>query len=69
MIRGPSQLTLRLCMIAIACLGLNLWLFRFGWIAGLIGLNVSKHVLIACLCQSLGVNRELPASRSTNQSD
>ena len=56
-------------MIAIACLGLNLWLFRFGWIAGLIGLNVSKHVLIACLCQSLGVNRELPASRSTNQSD
>ncbi len=46
----------------IACAAMNVWLFRVGFIAGLIGLNVTKHVGVAVLCQALGVNR--PEGRS-----
>jgi hypothetical protein len=41
----------------VACLAVNLWLFRFGFLWGLVGLNVTKHVGVAVLCQALGVNR------------
>jgi hypothetical protein len=43
----------------VACIALNLWLFRLGVLWGLVGLNVSKHVVIAYLCQILGVDRRL----------
>ncbi len=50
----------------VACVALNIWLFRVGWLAGLIGLNVTKHVAVAVLCAAIGVNgkhgrRHLPA--------
>jgi len=41
----------------VACIALNFWLFRLGALWGILGLNVTKHVAIACLCQSLGVDR------------
>ena len=33
----------------------NFWLFRLGRFWGIVGLNVTKHVAIAYLCQALGV--------------
>ncbi len=41
----------------VACIALNIWLFRFGALLGLVGLNITKHVLIAYLCQVLGVDK------------
>ena len=42
----------------VACVALNVWLFRLGFLLGLVGLNITKHVGVAVLCQALGVNRE-----------
>jgi hypothetical protein len=47
----------------VACIALNFWLFRLGALWGILGLNVTKHVAIAFLCQALGVDR--PAALST----
>ncbi len=41
----------------VACLALNFWLFRLGALWGIMGLNVSKHVLIAYVCQVAGVDK------------
>ena len=41
----------------VACIALNFWLFRLGVFWGILGLNVTKHVLIAYLCGALGVDR------------
>lgn len=41
----------------VACVALNIWLFRLGALLGIIGLNVTKHVVIAYLCQVVGVDR------------
>lgn len=41
----------------VACVAFNIWLFRFGALLGLIGLNLTKHVLIAVLCRNIGVDR------------
>jgi hypothetical protein len=41
----------------VACIALNLWLFRVGIFWGILGLNVTKHVAIAYLCEVLGVDR------------
>ena len=45
----------------VACVALNVWLFRLGPLLGILGLNVTKHVLIAYLCQYLGVNQQVTA--------
>ena len=45
----------------VACIALNFWLFRVGVFWGILGLNVTKHVAIAYLCQVLGVDRHRPA--------
>jgi hypothetical protein len=46
-------------MIAVvACIALNFWLFRLGVFWGILGLNVTKHVVIAYLCQVIGVDRQ-----------
>ena len=55
--RRSSQFSLTFLMLLIACIALNLWLFRQGVLWGIIGLNISKHLLIAYLCRNLGVNR------------
>jgi hypothetical protein len=41
----------------VACIAINLWLFRLGFLYGMVGLNVTKHVGVAALCQAVGVNR------------
>jgi len=45
----------------IACIALNFWLFRLGVFWGILGLNVTKHVVIAHLCHVLGVDRTRPS--------
>ena len=55
--RLPLQLSVTALLIVVAGFALNLWLFRFGTLAGLLGLSVTKHVVIAWLCQVLGVDR------------
>jgi hypothetical protein len=46
----------------VACIALNFWLFRLGAFWGIVGLNLTKHVAIAYLCQVLGVDRR-PATQ------
>jgi hypothetical protein len=41
----------------VACAAVNLWLFRVNTLLGLFGLMLSKHVLIAMLCHSSGVDK------------
>ena len=41
----------------VACVALNLWLFRLGTMLGLFGLNITRHVAVAYLCRATGVNR------------
>ena len=42
----------------VACIAFNFWLFRIGPFWGIVGLNLTKHVAIAYLCQVLGVDRK-----------
>lgn len=42
----------------VACVALNLWCFRVHVILGLVAINITKHIVIAQLCQALGVNRQ-----------
>jgi hypothetical protein len=44
-------------LLLVACVAINVWLFRVGFLAGLVGLNVSKHVAVAVICKAVGVNR------------
>ncbi len=44
----------------VACIAVNIWLFRVGVFWGILGLNVTKHVAIAYLCGVLGVDRRRP---------
>jgi hypothetical protein len=58
--RPGFQVTVAAMLGVVACVALNLWLFRIGILIGIIGLNISKHLLIAYLCQVLGVGRRRP---------
>jgi len=60
--RAGLQMSVAGMLGLVACVALNVWLFRVGFVAGLVGLNVTKHVGVAVLCQALGVNR--PERRS-----
>ena len=55
--RPGLQLSVATMLLLVACVAFNLWLFRLGPLLGIIGLNVTKHVIIAWLCQVLGVDR------------
>ena len=44
-----------------ACIAANVWVFRYGMLFGLVGLNLTKHVGVAILCQAIGVNKDRPA--------
>ena len=46
----------------VACVAVNLWCFRVHVILGLVAINITKHVVIAQLCQAVGVNRRMPAT-------
>ncbi len=50
------QIKLTTMLGLVACIAVNLWLFRLGALWGILGLNVSKHVVIAALCQALGLD-------------
>ncbi len=58
--RSSFQISLAGLLGLVACVALNFWLFRLGALWGILGLNVTKHVAIAFLCQSLGVDRSVP---------
>ncbi len=51
------QLRISTLLGLVACVAVNFWLFRLGPLLGLLGLNVTKHVAIAFLCQASGINR------------
>jgi hypothetical protein len=51
------QMSIAALIGLVACVAVNFWLFRLGVLWGILGLNVTKNVAIACLCQSLGVDR------------
>lgn len=53
------QITVAGLLGLVAFAALNIWLFRVSILAGIIGLNITKHVVIAYVCQVLGVNREV----------
>jgi hypothetical protein len=55
--RPGFQFSLAAMLGLVACAALNIWLFRISALAGIIGLNVSKHLVIAWLCQVLGVDK------------
>jgi hypothetical protein len=55
--RPGFQLSLAAMLGVVACIAFNIWLFRVGILYGLIGLNVTKHVVIAWLCQVVGVDK------------
>ena len=55
--RHRFQLSVGSLLVLVACIALNFWLFRLGPLLGILGLNVSKHVLIAWLCQTVGVDK------------
>lgn len=58
--QSKFQLRVSSLLGLVACIAVNLWLFRLGALWGILGLNVTKHVVIAVLCQAIGVDREVP---------
>lgn len=55
--RATFQMTVGAMLAVVACIAVNFWLFRVGVLWGILGVNVTKHVLIAYLCQVIGVDR------------
>ncbi len=45
--RPSLQITVASMLGLVACIALNFWLFRLGVFWGIVGLNVTKHVVIA----------------------
>ncbi len=56
------QISIAALLGLVACVALNFWLFRLGVLWGILGLNITKHVGIALLCQGLGVDRATQGS-------
>lgn len=63
--RPSLQLSVAAMLGLVACVALNVWLFHLSVLLGIIGLNISKHLIIAYLCQVLGVNRRLADPATT----
>ncbi|MFO0951582.1 MAG: hypothetical protein U0835_10605 [Isosphaeraceae bacterium] len=57
--RPNFQMSVAAMLGLVAFTALNIWLFRVSILVGIIGLNISKHLIIAYLCQVLGVNRKV----------
>ena len=60
--RREFQLSVTGMLGLVAAIAVNVWLFKLSILLGIIGLNVTKHVAIAFLCQVLGVNRRTAPS-------
>lgn len=52
------QMTVTGMLGLVACVAVNLWLFRLGPLLGILGLNITKHVIIAYLCHVVGVDKQ-----------
>ena len=61
--RPVHQMSVATMLVLVACIALNFWLFRVGVFWGIVGLNVTKHVMIAYLCQVLGVDKRKGTDR------
>ncbi len=59
--RPTFQLTVGSMIGVVGCVALNFWLFRVGILWGILGLNVTKHVVIAYLCHAIGLDRPAAA--------
>jgi hypothetical protein len=57
--RPGFQLSIAGMLGLVAAVAVNVWLFRLSILLGIIGLNVTKHLVIAYLCQVLGVDKRL----------
>jgi hypothetical protein len=55
--RPVHQMSVAAMLGLVACIAFNFWLFRVGVFWGIVGLNLTKHVMIAYLCGALGVDR------------
>jgi hypothetical protein len=64
MARPGFQFSVAALLGLVACVAVNVWLFRVGFLYGLVGLNLTKHVGVAVLCQAIGVNRRPEESGS-----
>lgn len=58
---SPPQLSVTSLLIVVACVAINLWLFSLGPLWGILGISVTKHVLVALLCKLLGLDRRSTA--------
>lgn len=63
MIAHRLSVTLPALLVGVAGVAVNLWLFQVSILLGIVGLTVAKHVVIAYLCQRLGVNRAAESPR------
>ncbi|MHB1561365.1 MAG: hypothetical protein ACYC61_28290 [Isosphaeraceae bacterium] len=59
--RPTFQLTVGALIGVVGCAAVNFWLFRVGVLWGILGLNVTKHVVIAYLCHAIGLDRPATA--------
>lgn len=55
--RNRMQMSVAMMLAVVAGVALNFWLFRLGALWGILGLNITKHMIIAVLCQNLGVDK------------
>lgn len=61
--RPSLQLSVTSLLGLVACVALNIWLFRLGPLLGILGLNISKHVIIAYVCKVAGVDKDRRRTR------
>ncbi len=62
--RPSLQLSVTSLLGLVACVALNIWLFRLGPLLGILGLNISKHVIIAYVCKVVGVDKKSRRTRA-----
>ena len=62
--RPLFQMSVAAMLGLVACIAFNFWLFRIGPFWGIVGLNLTKHVATAYLCQVLGIDRRRAAEAS-----
>jgi len=62
--RPLLQMSVATMLGLVACIAINFWLFRVGIFWGIVGLNVTKHVMIAYLCGAVGLDRRKPQAQA-----
>jgi hypothetical protein len=62
--RARFQLSVSSMLGLVACVALNIGVFRYSVFWGIVCLNVTKHIIIAYLCQIMGVDRRSSRRRT-----